>query len=182
MKKVYLFLAEGFEEVEAITIVDILRRAELSVIMVSVTDELMVTGSHSISILADSFFEDCNFSSADMLILPGGMPGTRGLEQHLGLRKLILEFAAQDKPLAAICAAPLIFGKLGLLNNKKATCYPGYENELKGALLQSDSVVRDGNYITAQGLGSAISFALDIVRFFTNEEKADELSKGMMVK
>lgn len=182
MKEVALFLAEGFEEIEAITVVDILRRADVSVRVVSLTGELTVSGSHKISILADCLFEKCDFITTDMLILPGGMPGTNGLDAHLGLRELLLNFAKQEKYLAAICAAPLVLGNLGLLKNKRATCYPGFENHLVGALLQEVKVVRDGMFITSKGPGTAIPFALKIVETLLGQKKVDELSHAMIIK
>lgn len=182
MREVALFLAEGFEEIEAITVIDILRRADILVQVVSVTGELIVSGSHKISILADCLFEEHNFINTDMLVLPGGMPGTNGLDVHLGLRELLLDFAKQEKPLAAICAAPLVLGNLGLLKNKKATCYPGFEAHLVGALLQDNEVVSDGAFITSKGPGTAISFALEIVKTLIGKKKVDELSQAMIIK
>ena len=128
MGTVYAFFADGFEEIEAFTTVDTLRRAGLDVKIVSVTPGEIVIGAHDISILCDVNFVNCDFSNADLLFLPGGMPGTATLDQHIGLGKQLLKQAEQNKPIAAICAAPMVLGKLGLLKGRKATCYPGFES------------------------------------------------------
>jgi len=183
MGTVYVFFAEGFEEIEALSVVDILRRANINVKMVSVTGCKTVSGAHGIPVVTDNLFEDENFSKAGMLVLPGGMPGATGLDAHKGLRELILNFAEVDKPLAAICAAPLVYGNLGLLKGKKATCYPGFEKFLEGAILSRDkAVVKDGHLITAEGPAAAPAFALEIVSFFLGKEKADEIAAGMLVR
>jgi len=164
MGKVYIFLAEGFEEIEALTVVDLLRRAQIEINMVSITGSLQVTGSHQISVMADVLFEDAKFDDADMLVLPGGLPGTINLMKHEGLDKLLRKFHSESKNMAAICAAPTILGNKGLLEGKKATCYPGCENELTGSTVLYDDVVIDGNIITSRGLGTAIDFALAIIK------------------
>ena len=181
MKQLLLFLAPGFEEIEAISILDILRRAGINVASVSISGDLRVLGAHSIAVEADCLYPDIDFSQAEMLILPGGMPGTKNLNVHEGLKAAIMDFAHTGKPLAAICAAPMILGQLGLLEGKKATCYPGNEVHLKGATLSEYGVVQDGNIITASGPGVAIEFALRIVSFFLGEEKADEISKALLM-
>ena len=133
MGTVYAFFADGFEEIEAFTAIDTLRRAGLNVEIVSVTPDEIVVGAHDVSVLCDINFENCDFFDAELLLLPGGMPGAATLDKHEGLRKLILDFAAKGKPIAAICAAPMVLGKLGLLKGKKATCYPSFEQYLEGA-------------------------------------------------
>ena len=130
MKTIFVFLADGFEEIEALTPVDVLRRAGLSVQTVSVMDEQVVTGAHGVPVVADKMFADINPEDAEMILLPGGLPGATNLDAHEGLSQMILDFAKEEKPLAAICAAPLVFGNRGLLNGKKATCYPGFGNLL----------------------------------------------------
>ncbi|MCE5173879.1 MAG: DJ-1 family glyoxalase III [Bacteroidales bacterium] len=182
MKQLFLFLAPGFEEIEAITIIDILRRAGLSVSSVSITGDLRVVGAHGIAIEADCLYPEIYFDEADMLILPGGQPGTKNLNVHEGLKAALSNFAKAGKPLAAICAAPMILGQLGILEGKEATCYPGNEVHLKGAILSKRRVVRDGSVITAAGPGLAIKFALEIVNFFLGEEKTEEISKGLLLK
>jgi len=182
MKQLFLFLAPGFEEIEAITIIDILRRAGLNVSSVSITGDLRVVGAHGIAIEADCLYPEIDFDEADMLILPGGQPGTKNLNVHEGLKAALSNFAKAGKPLAAICAAPMILGQLGILEGKEATCYPGNEVHLKGAILSKRRVVRDGSVITAAGPGLAIKFALEIVNFFLGEEKTEEISKGLLLK
>ena len=182
---VYVFLADGFEEIEALTPIDILRRAGVSVTSVGVTGKT-VTGSHGISVEADITESEAAdaLSRADIeaVVLPGGMPGAATLDKHEGLRKLLLDFAAKGKPIAAICAAPMVLGKLGLLKGRKATCYPSFEQYLEGAECVSEPVVRDGNIITGMGPGAAMEFALAIVELLAGKEKVDELAEAMCVK
>jgi len=183
MGTVYVFLAEGFEEIEALSVVDILRRAGINAKTVSVTGSSIVSGAHGISVVADKNFEEESFADAGMLVLPGGMPGASGLDAHKGLRELILNFAKANKPLAAICAAPLVYGNLGLLKGKQATCYPGFEKFLEGAdINRNKPVVRDGLFITAEGPAAASAFALEIVDYFLGKEKANEVAKGMLIR
>lgn len=181
MGTVYAFFADGFEEIEAFTAVDTLRRAGLNVEMVSVTPDEIVVGAHDVSMLCDVNFENCDFSDAELLLLPGGMPGAATLEKHEGLRKQILRFAETNKPIAAICAAPMVLGKLGLLKGRQATCYPSFEQYLDGAECLDKPVVRDGNIITAMGPGAAMEFALTIVDMLLGKEKVDELVEAMCV-
>lgn len=182
MKQLLLFLAPGFEEIEAITTIDILRRAGLNVLSVSITGDLRVVGAHGIAVDADSLYPDIDFDEAEMLILPGGQPGTKNLNVHEGLKTALSSFAKSGKALAAICAAPMILGQLGLLEGKKAVCYPGNELHLRGAILSKNGVVKDGSIITASGPGLAIPFALEIVRFFLGEEKSGEIAAGLLLK
>lgn len=182
METVYAFFADGFEEIEAFTTIDTLRRAGLDVEIISVTPDEIVTGAHDVSVLCDKNFENCDFYDAKLLFLPGGMPGAATLDRHEGLRKLILNFVAQDKPIAAICAAPMVLGKLGLLKGRKVTCYPGFEQYLEGAECLDLPVVKDGNIITGMGPGAAMEFALTIVETLCGKEKVDELVEAMCVK
>jgi 4-methyl-5(b-hydroxyethyl)-thiazole monophosphate biosynthesis len=181
MKPLFLFLAPGFEEIEAVTTMDVLRRAQLNVTSVSLTGDLYVTGAHGIALVADVLYPEIDLSEAAMLILPGGMPGTNNLNVHEGLKHALKEHANADKPLAAICAAPLILGQLGLLHGKEATCFPGYEKQLIGAHLSKKSVVQDGVIITANGPGAAARFALQIVQYFTEQALAEQISKDLML-
>ena len=174
MGTVYAFFADGFEEIEAFTAIDTLRRAGLNVEIVSVTPDEIVVGAHDVSVLCDINFENCDFFDAELLLLPGGMPGAATLDKHEGLRKLILDFAAKGKPIAAICAAPMVLGK--------ATCYPSFEQYLDGAECVNEPVVRDGNIITGMGPGAAMEFALTIVDLLVGKEKVDELVEAMCVK
>lgn len=182
MGTVYVFFADGFEEIEAFTAVDTLRRAGLNVEIVSVTSDEIVMGAHDVSLLCDVNFENCDFSDADLLLLPGGMPGAGTLDKHVGLRKLILDFAEKNKPIAAICAAPMVLGKLGLLKGRKATCYPSFEQYLEGAQCVDEPVVCDGNIITAMGPGAAMEFSLTIVELLLGKGKVEELVEAMCVK
>lgn len=179
MKKAYLFLATGFEEVEALTVVDILRRGGVDCKMISVTGDYDVIGSHTITIRADQLFEEKDLTDAEMLIMPGGIPGTPNLKSHVGLEKLIRKYAEDGKYLAAVCAAPTIYGEMGLLEGKKATCYPGMDDGLKGAVALEDAVVCDGQYITSRGMGTSIEFALALLEKFTDKETAQNM--GMKI-
>ena len=183
MTKALIFLAEGFEEVEALTVVDLLRRAEIAVDMVSITDKQMVTGSHKITVEADVMFADADFAGADILILPGGMPGTNNLLAHEGLKEKLLAFAKDaSKKVAAICAAPTVLGAHGILQGKNATCYPGHEDKLLGANIRKEPVVVDGDIITSRGLGTAIDFAAAIISAYCGEAKAEEILKAVIYR
>jgi len=177
--KAYVFLADGFEEVEAITIVDLLRRAEIEVNMVSITSNINVKGSHGIVIVSDVLFGKKDFADADILILPGGMPGTKHLMEHAGL-DLILQRANKNGVfIGAICAAPSVLGVKGILKNKRAVSYPGFEKELIGANVEDKAVVVDGNIITSKALGTAIDFSLTIIKTFKGEKLASEIAKSI---
>ncbi len=178
--KVFVFLAEGFEEIEAVGTIDVLRRGELEVITVSITGKNVVTGAHKISVVADKLFEETDFSSGQMLVLPGGMPGASNLNAHKGLKSLIEQYHAENKKIAAICAAPLVLGGLDLLQGKNATAYPGFENTLRGANFVKDKVVQDGNIITGRGPGLVFDFGLAIIAELQGPQKADEVAAGML--
>ena len=180
MKKAYLFFAEGFEEVEALTVVDILRRGKVNCITVSVSGDYDVTGSHGITIRADRLFDEKDLTDGEMLILPGGMPGTNNLKAHTGLDKLIREYDKAGKYLAAVCAAPTVYGEKGLLEGKDATCYPGLEAGLKGANTKTDSVVCDGQYITSRGMGTCIDFGLKLLSILEGEEISETIGKAVV--
>lgn len=181
MKQIAVILADGLEEIEAIAVIDVLRRAEFDVTTVSITEKPELTGSHQIKLLADKVFGDVSFELFDMIVLPGGMPGSRNLNEHAGLREQILNFHEQNKWLGAICAAPLVFGNLGILKNKKATCYPGYENQLHGAVVTGEATEVAGKIITGKGAGVAIQFALKIVEEIKGESFAAELARKMII-
>lgn len=172
-------MADGFEEVEGLTVVDLLRRAGIECETVSVTGKRTVTSSHNITLYADRLFEDGSLADADMLVLPGGMPGTLNLLSHEGLKKLLCSCAADGRYIAAICAAPSVLGAHGLLAGKKATCYPGFEEKLTGAVCSANKVVRDGNIITSRGLGTAIDFALTLVSLLAGQETADQVAASI---
>ena len=179
MEKVYVFLADGFEEVEALSPVDLLRRAGVEVCMVSVTGNLTVKGSHGISVLADALFEETDFSDADYLMLPGGMPGTKNLGAHEGLCTLLKNAQAENKGIAAICAAPSVLGDLGLLEGKEAVCYPGFESRLRGAKVSGAYAVADGSLVTGKGMGAAVLFGLKLVEVLKGKDTADELKANI---
>ena len=179
--KVYVFLADGFEEIEAIAAIDIFRRAEIEVTTISVMNEKLVHGAHNIQVLADCLFPEADFSDNDLLYLPGGMPGTRNLDAHEGLKKLILKQNLENKPIAAICAAPSILGKLGLLKGKEAICFPGFEDQLEGAILSKEKIVKSGNFSTAKGAGVAIGFALKLVEELKGKSSAERISASICV-
>ena len=178
MAKVYVFLANGVEEIEALAVVDILRRGGLDVVTVSVTGKKEIQGSHGIAFSADALFDEDGFEDGDMVVLPGGGRGTNALMAHEGLRNLLMAYRDEDKYITAICAAPSVLGMNGLLKGRKATCYPGFEDKLLGAKVQSDAVVQDGNIITGKGMGVAIPFALKLLSAFSPEE-AEKVRKAI---
>lgn len=177
---VYLHLADGFEEIEAISVVDVLRRAEVEVKTVSISGKKEVRGAHDITVIADILFEDADYSKAGMIILPGGMPGTLNLQNHKGLTEKIKEFHEKGKWLAAICAAPSILGKLELLKGKTATCYPGFEKHCIGAECSQKPVVVTNKIVTSRGPGTAMCFALELVKVIKGDELAEKLRKDMI--
>lgn len=182
MKKAYLFFATGFEEVEALTVVDILRRGGVDCKTVSVMGDYDVTSSHAITIRADLLFDEQSLEDADMLIMPGGIPGTPNLKAHAGLEKLIRSYVDAGKYLAAVCAAPTIYGEMGLLEGKDATCYPGMEEGLVGANPKTDSVVCDGQFITSRGMGTCIDFGLELLAKLTDQITADTIAEKIVYK
>ncbi|MGQ7868865.1 DJ-1 family glyoxalase III [Sunxiuqinia sp. sy24] len=181
MKRIAVHLATGFEETEAITIIDVLRRAGLEVQTVSMTDSTTVTGAHQIPVLADMLFSELDYSRIDVIVLPGGMPGAKNLNEHKGLREQILQFNTEKKLLGAICAAPLVLGHLGILEGKEAVCYPGFEPELHGAKILKDPACVSEHIVTGRGIGVTLTFALKLVEELIDKEKADQLAKAMLV-
>jgi len=181
MKKIAVHLATGFEEIEAVTIIDVLRRAGYKVFIISMTNEHLVKGSHQIPVQADQLFSELDYEDVDMIVLPGGTAGAENLDRHEGLKSRILKFNERQKPLAAICAGPMVFGHLNLLKGKKAVCYPGFENELYGATIENKPAVIDGNFVTGKGVGAALKFALKIVELFEDKGKAEKLAKAMVM-
>lgn len=180
-KQIYVFFADGFEDIEAMATVDILRRAGLCVTTVSVMGEKTVHSAFGTPVICDEVFEKVDFTAAYLLVLPGGMPGAANLAGHKGLAEVIRRHVDAGKPYAAICAAPMVYGKLGLLKGKKATCYPGFEQHLEGADYTGALVETDGNLITGKGPGATFLFALAIVRFVCGEAKVAELKAGMFI-
>ena len=180
MKKVIIFLAEGFEEIEAISIIDTLRRAEITVTTASITNDKIVKGAHNIEVKTDKLFDEVNFGNYDLIALPGGMPGAKNLNEHEGLKEQIKIFA-KDKMIAAICAAPMILGGMGLLKGKRATCYPGFEPELIEAIVTHEPVTVDGNIVTGKGPAFALQFSLQLVEILAGKASRDEVANGMLV-
>lgn len=177
---VYVYLATGFEEIEAVTVADVLRRSGAELKTVSVTGERRVTGAHGITLEADILFEDAESSQCEMLVLPGGMPGTVNLGKHSGLVRELKSAAKEGRWICAICAAPMVLGNLELLEGKNATIYPGMEGHLLGANAVKAAVVCDGNIITSMGPGTATEFALALCEALFGEERADELRDDMI--
>jgi 4-methyl-5(b-hydroxyethyl)-thiazole monophosphate biosynthesis len=175
MGKVYAFLAEGSEEVELLAVTDVLIRGGQDVTLVSITGKKDVVTAHKVKIQADLDFSEADFSDADLLFLPGGMPGTKNLEAHEGLGAVLKMAYVKNTRIAAICAAPSVLGKLGLLEGKKATCFPGFEGELKGAKYVSQGVVTDGTITTARGLGYALDLGIELLKYLASEEEARKI-------
>ncbi len=181
MKTAYLFLATGFEEIEAITVADMLRRAEIDLTTVSIERSLQVEGAHGITVTADCTWVELPADEVEWLILPGGMPGTKHLGECKPLVSLLQRHANAQKHIAAICAAPSVLGQAGLLNGYQATCYPGFEQLLKGATVTDDAVTVDRNITTGKGPGAAAEFAAAIIKPIAGEEKAQEVLSGMLL-
>ena len=175
-----VFLADGFEEIEGLTVVDILRRAGVETRTVSITERRLVTGSHQIPVTADSCIKETDFSEAELLVLPGGMPGTRYLGECRPLTELLLQFFREGRKVAAICAAPSVLGDLGFLKGKKAVCYPGFESRLTGAEVLAVPVVTDGHITTSRGMGTAIAFALELTKRLKDEETAKQVGRSII--
>ncbi len=176
---VYLFLADGFEEVEALCPLDVLRRAGVEVTTVGVGKD-MIVGAHGITVCADIPDIMYRDSSPDMIILPGGMPGASNLDKSKCVEASLKAAARKGAFMAAICAAPFVLGKRGLLEGKNAVCYPGFEQELKGAIIDGKrAVVRDGNIITAKGMGAAFEFGLELVRCLKDDETAQKIKESV---
>lgn len=166
----HLFLAPGFEEIEALATLDILRRCGLSVTTISVTGRRMVIGVHDIAVMADDLFRVSSLENSEGLILPGGMPGAQNLMQHDGLIRILSAHYQKGTLIAAICAAPMILGQRGMLKGRVATCYPGFESYLEGAEITSELVAVSDNIITGKGPGAAIPFAFEIASRFVAPE------------
>ena len=178
---VTVFFAEGFEEIEAVTVYDILKRAGIDVRSVGLGSK-KIRGSHGIMMETDMEIKDLAGADPDMIVLPGGMPGTGNLDESPELKRIIRKAHENGRRIAAICAAPMILGKMGILDNKEAVCYPGYEKYLKGAVLSRKAVVTDGNITTSRGPGTAFAFGLELVNILKGEKKAEELSGNMQYR
>ncbi len=182
MSRAVVFFAEGTEECEALVVVDLLRRAKVEVTVASASGSLQVTGSHKTAIIADALAEDVDYSAVDLVVLPGGIPGTPNLAANAAVTGAVKALAADDRKVAAICAAPSILADLGLLEGRKATAHAAFQDKLAGAQVLDQEVVVDGNITTSYGLGGAIPFALELVRQLAGPEEAARIQKAIAYK
>ncbi len=182
MDESFVFLADGFEELEALTAVDVLRRAGMNVKTVSITSSLQVTGAHGVTVTADVLYDNALFSQPAWLILPGGMPGAQNLHDFAPLQGLLERQAkSANGRIAAICAAPaVVLGELGLLEGREATCYPGFESKMKGAKALDRPVVMDSKFVLGNGPANALDWALAIVRAAEGSEHAGSVASAML--
>ena len=176
-----VLLADGFEDIEALTPEDMLRRAGLEVLTVGITSKIAV-GAHGISVICDKLPEEIDLDMISTVILPGGMPGSLNLDASAFTDEILKSVNARGGRIAAICAAPLVLGRRGLLEGRRATCYPGFENELVGATVTDEPVITDGNITTARGMGVALEFSKELISLLVAKEKAEELSSAIMEK
>ena len=181
MKKAIVFLANGFEEMEATGTVDILRRGGIDTRTVSITDDRKVIGAHNMEYTADATFTEIDLSDADALILPGGMPGASNLNNSEPVKEALLQQYREGRIVAAICAAPMVLGGLGLLKGRKATCYPGFEPKLIGATVTGEAVEVDGNVVTGRGPGLVFNFGLALVSVLKGDAVAEEVAAGLLL-
>ena len=180
MSRVGIFLADGFEEIEGLTVVDILRRAGIDISMISINGKKKVTGAHGIALDTDEDIVQCDPDKLDMLVLPGGMPGTTNLAACEKLTEALKKADQEKRGIAAICAAPSVLGDLGFLKGKKAVCYPGFESRLTGVEVLAVPVVTDGHITTSRGMGTAIAFALELTKRLQDEETAKQVSRSIL--
>lgn len=180
MKRAVMLFAEGFETVEALMAVDILRRGGVEVTMASINEEDYVVSSHKVRVEMDAVLGEVDMMEYDAIILPGGMPGTLHLGESEAVKKAVLAMNDAGKLVAAICAAPGVLGKYGLLEGKKACSYPDHEGNLKGAFVSREPVVVDGNIVTSRGLGTAMEFALKLLELLDSREKADQIRQAIV--
>ena len=179
---VALLLADGFEEIEALTPVDILRRGGIEVVTYSINGDLCVCGTHNIMVDADDIIENINYEDVEAVILPGGMPGADNLENSKEVQELLAYASENNLLMCAICAAPKVLGKFGYLEGKEATCFPGFEDTLTGAMFTGERVTVDGNIITSKGMGTAMDFSLAILEYLIDKETADKMAVSTMYK
>ncbi len=180
MAKVCIFMADGVEEIEALTVVDLARRAGIDIDMVSIMGRKQIDGSHKIKFEADLILEDIKADDYDGLVCPGGLKGTENLMGDERVADIIRKYFSKGKLTAAICAAPTVLGAAGILEGKKATCYPGKEDGLTGAIKLTDKVVKDGTIITSRGMGTSIDFGLAIVEYLLDSDAANELAQKIV--
>ncbi len=178
--KVYVMLADGFEEIEALTVVDVLRRGEVETAMVSIKNDKIILSSHNIPVVTDITIEELKIMPEDMIVIPGGGKGVQKLSESKALQNLLLKHQEQNGLLAAICAGPIIPGKMGFYNGVKATCYPGCEDDLEGAIISKDDVVVDKNFITSKGPATSLAFAYTLLSLIKGEEVSKKIQEGML--
>lgn len=181
MKKVYVFLADGFEDIEALIPVDVLRRGGVEVVTVStVEDSQIATSAHGVQVVADAMIDECTFDDADLLLLPGGMPGASNLYECDAVRQALLNQHRQQKRIAAICAAPaVVLAQTGVLDGRRATCYPGFEQLLTKAEYTADLVTVDGHVTTAEGPAAALPFAYELLSQLVDAQTSRQVAEGM---
>lgn len=182
MNDICVFFADGYEEIEALTVVDILRRASIPVKMVSITGEKEVTSSHQVTVKMDCLLSEVDFNKVEMIVLPGGMPGTKNLEACVPLMEQVDAFVKAGRPVSAICAAPSILGHRGHLKGKEACCFPSFEDHLEGAAVLKTPSVVSKNIITGRGMGAAIPFALSILERYQGKDAADAMAEKIVYK
>ncbi len=183
MAQVYVFLANGFEDVEALIPVDVLRRGGVDVTTVSTTDTQLVHSAHGVCIEADIMFDEADYADADLLMLPGGMPGASNLFNHEGVCQILTAQYEKGKKIAAICASPaVVLAPLGILDGKKATCYPGFEEAMTNAEYTGDLVTVDGNITTGEGPAAAFPYAYELLTQLVDQQTADQVAEGMRYK
>ena len=182
MAKVYEFLATGFEDIEALIPLDIMRRAGVEFKTVSVTGSKLVESAHGVKMEADLLIEEADLGDADLLMLPGGLPGATNLNEHNGVKEALVRHNARGKMIGAICAAPMVLGGLGMLEGKRATCYPGFEKYLEGAEYTHELCTVDGNITTGEGPAAALPYAYTLLAALTDRQTADGIADGMMYK
>ncbi len=180
MKKAIIVFADGFEEVEALCVVDLLRRAEIDVSMMSLNGDREVTGAHGITLVMDDTFAEASSENTDAVILPGGMPGADNLKESEKLKSYLLQMHKKQKIIGAICAAPIVLNNAGILHDKNVTSYPSFENEFTESKYLSDAVVEDGNIITSRGIGTALDFALVLIKKLVSPEKANSIKSAII--
>lgn len=181
MKKLGIFMADGCEMIEGLAVVDVVRRTgEMEIITIAIGDTKEVTSSHNVTFFADALASEVNYDELDGIVLPGGMPGTLNLGANETVNTVIKKFASEGKLVAAICAAPSVLGAAGILEGRHATCHPGFEEKLIGAICLEDAVVIDGHIVTSRGMGTAVDFGLAIVWLMLDDEAVEKVKKGIV--
>ena len=180
MSKIAIMMADGVEEIEALAVVDLLRRAGKTIDMVSITEAGLINGSHGIKFEADMTISQADFAGYDMIVLPGGGVGTKNLKASDKVKEIVMAAYNNDKYIAAICAAPTVFASYGILEGKNACCYETCEPDMAGAVINRNEVTLDGKIVTSRGMGTAIPFGLKLVEIFDGKEAADKLAAAIM--